>query len=697
MEKIEEIFGCNVFNGAAMKEWLPEAAYNAMSGAVNEGTPLTGEAAALVAEGMKNWAIGKGATHFTHWFQPMTGITAEKHEAFIFPSKEGGAIARFSGKELIKGESDASSFPSGGLRATFEARGYTAWDPASYAFVKDNTLYIPSAFCSFDGASLDKKTPLLRSMDAVEKQAKRVLKLFGKEPKRVIPNVGAEQEYFLIARELYEKRQDLKFCGRTLFGAPPAKGQEHEGHYYGNIKDKVKAFMRELDAELWRVGVYAKTEHNETAPCQHELAPVYTTCNIATDHNQLTMEYMKKVASRQGLACLLHEKPFMSVSGSGKHNNWSLAADGENLLKPGREPQNNLQFLVFLTAVIKAADEYQDLLRLSVASAANDLRLGGNEAPPAIISVYLGQELTEILEYIANGKSRASAAEVSLKIGAKHMPCIAQDASDRNRTSPFAFTGNKFEFRMVGSAMNIACPTFVLNTIAADALKEIADRLEGAEGGAGFEAAARALIGEFYQKHKRIIFNGNNYAEEWRAEAKRRGLSELRTTPDAIPRYIGRDSVGLFERQGVLSGAELASRYEILLDSYVKTVTIESRTMAQMSRREIIPAAIKYCGALGGVIAGGRALSQPAAMEAETALFNRISLLVKKADALTGRLEKKSADIIKAGNVLQASEYCRDTVLKLMDGLRAVCDALETLVAKEYWPFPTYNELLFTI
>ena len=696
MEKIEEIFGCNVFNGAAMKKWLPETACAAMNGAVNEGTPLTGETAEAVAEGMKNWAIDKGATHFTHWFQPMTGITAEKHEAFIYPSREGGAITRFSGKELIKGESDASSFPSGGLRATFEARGYTAWDPASYAFVKDGTLYIPSAFCSFDGASLDKKTPLLRSMDAVDKQAKRVLKLFGKEPKRVIPNVGAEQEYFLIARELYEKRQDLKFCGRTLFGAPPAKGQEHEGHYYGNIKDKVKAFMRELDAELWRVGVYAKTEHNETAPCQHELAPVYTTCNIATDHNQLTMEFMKKVAARHGLACLLHEKPFMSVSGSGKHNNWSLAADGENLLKPGRDPQNNLQFLIFLIAAVKAADEYQDLLRLSVASAANDLRLGGNEAPPAIISVYLGQELTEILEYIADGKPRAAAGAVSLKIGAKHMPDITQDASDRNRTSPFAFTGNKFEFRMVGSAMNIACPTFVLNTIAAAALNEIADRLEGA-GAAGFDLAAKALIKEYYQKHRRIIFNGNNYTEEWRAEAKRRGLSDLKTTPDAIPCYIKKESVELFGRQNVLNAAELSGRYEILLDSYVKTITIESRTMAQMARREIMPAAIKYCGALGGVIAGGKSLNEPAAMAAETALFNKISLLVKKADALTGRLEKQSAEITKARGVLPAAEFCRDIVLSRMEKLRAVCDTLETLVAKEYWPFPTYNELLFTI
>ncbi len=694
MEKIDEIFGCNVFNDGAMKKWLSAPVYSAMLKVINEGGDLSEAAASEVAAAMKDWAVEKGATHYTHWFQPMTGITAEKHDAFISPVSGGGIIMKFSYKELFKGEPDASSFPSGGLRATFEARGYTAWDPASYAFVKDNTLYIPTAFCSFDGASLDKKTPLLRSMDAVEKQAKRVLRLFGKEPVKVIPNVGAEQEYFLISKELYEKRQDLKFTGRTLFGAEPAKGQEHEGHYFGNIKDRVKAFMRELDYELWKVGVYAKTEHNETAPCQHELAPVYTTCNIATDHNQLTMEFMKKVAFRQGLACLLHEKPFMNVNGSGKHDNWSLSADGENLLKPGKDPASNLQFLLFMTAVISAADEYQDLLRLSVATAGNDLRLGGFEAPPAIISVYLGQQLTDIFEAIAGGKQTAAAAAVNLKIGAKHVQQIKQDTSDRNRTSPFAFTGNKFEFRMVGSSFNIACPTFILNAIVADALDDMADTLEKAP---AFEAAALQLIKEKYLKHKRIIFNGNSYSEAWREEAKRRGLSELKTTPDAIPCYTRKKNADMLARQNVLSMSELISRSEILLDGYVKTIEIESRTMVQMARREIIPAVIKFETALIDLINGAKTLDKSAPMTAETGLFQRLSRLTGNADAAVEKLDKAVRAVPGSMGALKSAEYCRDSVLPLMEELRKICDEMETLTGKDYWPFPTYNELLFTI
>ena len=590
---IPEIFGSMVFNDKIMKERLPKKAYDEVQNAIENGTPLSHESAKTIALVMKEWAIEKGATHYTHWFQPMTGITAEKHDSFIEPSGKSEVIMKFSEKSLVKGESDASSFPSGGLRATFEARGYTAWDPTSYAFVKDGSLYIPTAFCSYGGEALDKKTPLLRSLETFNKEALRILKLFGKtNVKKVMPTCGTEQEYFLIDKSVYEKRLDLIHCGRTLFGARPSKGQELEDHYYGAIKSRVSAFMKELDLELWKLGVYAKTKHNEVAPAQHELAPVFTSINIASDQNQLTMELMKSVANKHGLVCLLHEKPFASVNGSGKHDNWSISTDtNENLLDPGATPSENAQFLLFLMAVISAVDKHQDLLRISVASAANDHRLGADEAPPAIISIYLGEELEDVLSSIESGIQYNAKQKAELKIGVSVLPPIPKDSTDRNRTSPFAFTGNKFEFRMVGSSFNVACPNFIINTIVADELKEFADKLESAE---DFNATLNALIKEKIKEHKRILFSGNNYSEEWEKEAKKRGLLNLKSTVDALPLYTQKKNIELFTKHNVLSENEIHSRMEILLENYSNIVHIEALTAIDIARKHIIPSIISY-------------------------------------------------------------------------------------------------------
>ena len=592
MSSVTEIFGSMVFNDAVMQERLPKEIYRSLKRTIEEGTPLDITVANSVANAMKNWAIEKGATHFTHWFQPMTGITAEKHDSFITPAGNGRVIMEFSGKELIKGEPDGSSFPSGGLRATCEARGYTAWDPTSFAFIKDGSLCIPTAFCSYGGEALDKKTPLLKSMETLDKNCRRVLKLFGKEVKHVTPTVGSEQEYFLIDKKLYDKREDLVFCNRTLFGANPPKGQELEDHYFGAIKPRVNAFMKDLDEELWKLGVLSKTKHNEVAPAQHEMAPVFTTTNLATDHNQLTMEMMKKVALRHGLVCILHEKPFEGVNGSGKHNNWSLSTDtGENLLEPGNTPEDNAQFLLFLTAVIKAVDEYQDLLRLSVAYAGNDHRLGANEAPPAIISIFLGDELTEVLNSITEGKPYDKKAKQVMKLGVDVLPAFPKDNTDRNRTSPFAFTGNKFEFRSLGASMSIACPNIMLNTIVADSLSFFADELEKAD---DFNKALNALIKKTLQEHKRIIFNGDGYSQEWVEEAERRGLSNLKTTSDAMPHFLDKKNVELFLRHKVHTVPEMEARYEIQMEEYSKVLSIEAKTMVDMVNKEIIPAVVKY-------------------------------------------------------------------------------------------------------
>ena len=613
---VPEIFGSMAFGDAAMKERLPKNVYRALQQTIREGTPLDPAIADAVANAMKDWALSKGATHFTHWFQPMTGITAEKHDSFLTPAGGGAALMEFSGKELIKGEPDASSFPSGGLRATFEARGYTSWDPTSYAFIKDNTLCIPTAFCSYTGEVLDKKTPLLRSMDAISHEACRVLKLFGKDCKRVTTTVGPEQEYFLINKEDYAKRRDLILTGRTLFGAPAPKGQELEDHYFGSIRPRVKAFMDDLNEELWKVGVYAKTEHNEVAPAQHEMAPIFETTNIATDHNQLTMELMRKVADRHGFVCLLHEKPFEGINGSGKHNNWSISTDtGENLLDPGKDPASNRQFLLFLTAVIKAVDEYQDLLRISVASAGNDHRLGANEAPPAILSVFVGDELGALLDAIQSGRDYASADTVKMA-GASVLPPIPKDTTDRNRTSPFAFTGNKFEFRMLGSAMNIACANIMLNTAVAESLRQFADELEGAE---DFASASALLIKREITAHHRILFNGNGYDASWVTEAEKRGLSNLRSTPEALPHYTDDKNVALFERHGVYTRAEMNSRQEIQLEEYAKTISIEALTMVDMIRKDILPACVAYVRELSDTAAAAQAIGVDTATEVSLA------------------------------------------------------------------------------
>lgn len=695
MANINEYFGCNVFNESVMREKLPKPVYKSLKKTITTGCALEPSIADAVANAMKDWAIEKGATHYTHWFQPMTGITAEKHDSFITPTEDGKVIMEFSGKGLIKGESDASSFPSGGLRATFEARGYTTWDPTSFAFVKDHTLYIPTAFCSYSGEVLDKKTPLLRSMEAINIQALRILKLFNRTAKRVTTTSGPEQEYFLIDKELYKKRKDLILTGRTLFGAKPPKGQELDDHYYGNLKQRVAIYMQELDEELWKLGVLAKTKHNEVAPAQHELAPIFTTTNIATDHNQLTMDIMKKVADKHGFYCLLHEKPFAGVNGSGKHNNWSLSTDeGYNLLEPGKSPQENLQFLTFLTAVIKAVDVYAELLRVSAASAGNDHRLGSSEAPPAIISMFLGDELTSILEAFERDEAAKGCVKAFLETGVASLPKVKKDTTDRNRTSPFAFTGNKFEFRSVGSSASISGPNIVLNTAVAEILSEFADRLEKAE---DLEKEVHDLIKETFIKHKRIVFNGNNYSEEWVQEATKRGLSNLKTTVDAMPEFISKKSVDLFVKHKVFSEAEVHSRYEILLESYSKTLNIEALTMIDMAKKQILPSVIKYSKLLFDTLNAKKASGLPIPLEKEEAACIKISNLVvslmEKIEILEG-LVSKAKDY---SDVLERAKFFKDHVFEAMSSLRNVADELETMVSSEYWPFPTYVDLLFYV
>ena len=670
--------------------------YKALKNYIKAGKSLDLDVANVVANAMKDWAIEKGATHFTHWFQPMTGVTAEKHDSFIYPDKDGNIIMEFSGKELIKGEPDASSFPSGGLRATFEARGYTAWDPTSYAFIKDGTLCIPTAFCSYSGEALDKKTPVLRSMQALNKQALRILKLFGKTNiKKVITTVGPEQEYFLVDKEMYEKRPDLVFCGRTLFGARPPKGQELEDHYFGTITPRVSAYMKELDEELWKLGVLAKTKHNEVAPAQHELAPIFATTNIATDHNQLTMELMKSIANKHGLACLLHEKPFAGVNGSGKHNNWSISTDtGVNLLEPGDTPSENAQFLLFLTSIIKAVDDYQDLLRVSVASAGNDHRLGANEAPPAIVSIFLGDELTEILKSIENDTSYICKEKSPMEIGVRVLPKFFKDTTDRNRTSPFAFTGNKFEFRMLGSAFSIAGANIVLNTIVAEELSQFADILENSS---NFDEDLNTLIKNTIKSHNKIIFNGNNYSNDWVKEAEKRGLLNLKTTPDALPSFVNSKNVELFTKHHVLSETELYSRYEILLDNYSKTIHIEALTMIDLAKKEIIPAILGYQGEIAEIANNKKKLSSSIQCCLEENILNKISTLGNSLYSKLEDLEKSVLDAKLHTEALDLAKYYRESVFMNMQQLRAVVDELETLVSKKYWTLPSYGELLFSV
>ncbi len=687
------MFGSLVFNDSVMQERLPKPTYKKLKKTITEGLPLDSDVAEVVACVMKDWAVEKGATHYTHWFQPMTGITAEKHDSFISPTGDGRAIMEFSSKELIKGEPDASSFPSGGLRATFEARGYTAWDCTSPAFVKDRTLYIPTAFCSYTGEALDLKTPLLRSMEVISTQALRILRLFGDTTtKKVVTTMGPEQEYFLVEKDYFLKRKDLLYTGRTLFGAKPPKGQELEDHYFGNLKDKVSEFMHQLDAELWKLGVTAKTKHNEVAPAQHELAPVFTTTNIATDHNQLTMEIMKKVADRLGLACLLHEKPFAGVNGSGKHNNWSIStSDGKNLLDPGKTPVDNAQFLVFLVAVIKAVDEYADLLRVSVASAGNDHRLGANEAPPAIVSIFLGEELTDVISQIETGVAKNNGNSRTLEIGVSTLPVLPKDTTDRNRTSPFAFTGNKFEFRSVGSSQSIATPNFIINTIVAESLGQIADRLEKAT---DFQAEVNAVVKEIIKKHKRIIFNGNNYSEEWLIEAEKRGLLNLKTTVDAIPSLINEKNIKLFDKHGVLSPAEMHSRYEIQLESYAKTLRIEALTMVEMVSRQILPASMNYVRKVADTVA-----SLNAAGADSSSYKEELNKLVTLTTSLRNQVDKLklSVEILDSSDddYLRKALTYKDEIVPLMNGLRVDADKLETLVDASLWPIPTYGDLLF--
>lgn len=696
MKDIPNLFGSLVFNDNVMKARLPKETYKALKNCIKSGKSLDLDVANVVANAMKDWAIEKGATHFTHWFQPMTGVTAEKHDSFIYPDKDGNIIMEFSGKELIKGEPDASSFPSGGLRATFEARGYTAWDPTSYAFIKDGTLCIPTAFCSYSGEALDKKTPVLRSMQALNKQALRILKLFGKTNiKKVITTVGPEQEYFLVDKEMYEKRPDLVFCGRTLFGARPPKGQELEDHYFGTITPRVSAYMKELDEELWKLGVLAKTKHNEVAPAQHELAPIFATTNIATDHNQLTMELMKSIANKHGLACLLHEKPFAGVNGSGKHNNWSISTDtGVNLLEPGDTPSENAQFLLFLTSIIKAVDDYQDLLRVSVASAGNDHRLGANEAPPAIVSIFLGDELTEILKSIENDTSYICKEKSPMEIGVRVLPKFFKDTTDRNRTSPFAFTGNKFEFRMLGSAFSIAGANIVLNTIVAEELSQFADILENSS---NFDEDLNTLIKNTIKSHNKIIFNGNNYSNDWVKEAEKRGLLNLKTTPDALPSFVNSKNVELFTKHHVLSETELYSRYEILLDNYSKTIHIEALTMIDLAKKEIIPAILGYQGEIAEIANNKKKLSSSIQCCLEENILNKISALGNSLYSKLEDLEKSVLDAKLHTEALDLAKYYREPVFMNMQQLRAVVDELETLVSKKYWTLPSYGELLFSV
>ncbi|MDR1135259.1 MAG: glutamine synthetase III [Clostridiales Family XIII bacterium] len=698
MFSMDTDFGSLVFNESVMKDRLPADIYKSLLSTMITRAPLDINVANVVASAMKNWAVEKGVTHFTHWFQPMTGVTAEKHEAFISVKPGGGVIMEFSGKELVRGEPDASSFPTGGIRATFEARGYTAWDPTSYAFIKGNVLCIPTAFCSYSGEALDKKTPLLRSMQAISKEGRRLLKLFGeKDDVDVLANVGAEQEYFLIDQTMYDKRPDLIYCGRTLFGSRPPKGQDLEDHYFGAIKPRVAAYMKELDETLWRLGIASKTKHNEVAPAQHELAAIYESVNIATDHNQLIMELMKIIAPNYGLTCLLHEKPFAGVNGSGKHNNWSIATStGENLLDPGNTPYKNARFLLFLSAVIKAVDEHQDLLRISVATAANDHRLGANEAPPAIISVFLGEELTEILDTIKKGVIYKQREETPMEIGVDVLPVFPKDTTDRNRTSPFAFTGNKFEFRMVGSSLSIAGPNFILNTIVADAMSQFADELEKAE---DFIAAVNALVKRTIVEHERIIFNGNNYSEEWLVEAEERGLLNLATTADALPLFITDKNVELFEKHGVLMRSEVLSRAELLMENYVKTIHIEALTMIDLTHRCIIPAVIDYTRRALDSLQKKNSMNINLALDTtlETKLVERLAGLSGTLQKDLDSLEDAVMQAAKCGDATESARYYGTEVFYSMQALRGSVDELETLVGGKDWPMPTYGEILYSV
>ena len=689
---VTEIFGQNVFNLSVMKERLPKATFKSLEHTIKDGTPLDPGVAEVVANAMKDWAIEKGATHYTHWFQPMTGTTAEKHDAFISPTNDGKVIMEFSGKELVKGEPDASSFPSGGLRATFEARGYTAWDPTSFAFIKDDSLCIPTTFYSYTGEVLDKKTPLLRSMEAVSKEALRVLKFFDSDATRVISYVGPEQEYFLVDKEYYKQRKDLMLTGRTLFGAKPAKGQELDDHYFGSIKERVSAYMKEIDEELWKLGVLAKTKHNEVAPAQHELAPIFSIANEASDHNQLTMEVMKKIASHHGLVCLLHEKPFEGINGSGKHNNWSIGTNtGENLLKPGKKPIENKKFLLFLSAVIKAVDEYGDLLRVAVATAGNDHRLGANEAPPAIISMFLGDQLEEVLEAIKEGKTSIDQTANVLETGVDSMPSIKKDSTDRNRTSPFAFTGNKFEFRSPGSSQSIAGINIVINTIVAEELSQFADRLEAAK---DVDAEIMNIVRDTIKDHGRIIFNGNNYSDEWVEEAAKRGLPNLKTTVDALPVFVSDKVIKLFSSHNVFTEVECRSRYEILLEDYSKALHIEALTTLEMAKQEILPACIEYSNTVAKSLKNKKTLGVAAPQEEK--LYAKIT---ENTENLIKAIEdmEKIVDEAPADEGMELAAYYKDKVIPAMAAVREPADALELLVGKSYWPFPTYTELLYKI
>ncbi len=692
--KIPELFGESVFNLQVMQDKLPKDVFKSLKKTIDEGLPLDAGIAGIVANAMKDWAVEKGATHFTHWFQPMTGITAEKHDSFISPVKDGKVIMDFSWKELVVGEPDASSFPSGGVRATFEARGYTTWDPTSFAFIKDGTLCIPTAFVSYSGEVLDKKTPLLKSMRALNKQALRILRLFGNTTaKRVFPTVGAEQEYFLIDRKMYDARKDLVFSGRTLFGAKPPKGQELEDHYFGPIKSRVSAFMHDLDIELWRLGILAKTEHNEVAPAQHEIAPIFSITNVASDQNQLMMETMKKVAAKHGLYCLLHEKPFAGVNGSGKHNNWSMSTDtGLNLLDPGSTPAENSQFITFLLAVVKAVDEYQDLLRLSVASAGNDHRLGANEAPPAIVSMYLGEELAGVIEALEKDVKYNGKGKQVMKLGVDTLPDLPKDTTDRNRTSPFAFTGNKFEFRMLGSTFSIAGPNIIINTIVADELRRFADELEGAK---DFNEALHELVARTIKEHKRIIFNGNNYTEEWTKEAKKRGLLNLRNSAEALPYFASKKNIELFERNDVFTEREVRSRMEIMLENYSKVLTIEALTMIEMGKKDIFPAVNSYINDL--CAAASAKSSMGASCEAEKELIKKLSASNEAMYFKIGEIEQLLVEVKGITDVEKSARFFADRIIPVMQEMRAYADDMEVNTAKKYWPFPTYGDILFSV
>ncbi len=694
MKDIPNLFGCMVFNDSVMRARLPKETYKALKRTVAQGKHLDKDVANTVANAMKNWAIENGATHFTHWFQPMTGITAEKHDSFITPNGVDGVIMEMTGNELVRGEPDASSFPSGGLRATFEARGYTIWDTTSYAFIKDDSLCIPTAFCSYSGEALDKKTPLLRSMEAIDKQAMRILKLFGNNTaSRVVTTVGPEQEYFLIDKAMYQKRPDLISCGRTLFGARPAKGQEMDDHYFGNLKSRVSAYMKELDEELWKLGILAKTKHNEVAPSQHEFAPIFSTTNVATDHNQLTMELMKSLANKHGLVCLLNEKPFAGVNGSGKHNNWSISTDtGINLLEPGDTPHENAQFLLFLAAIIKAVDIYQDMLRVSVASAGNDHRLGANEAPPAIVSIFLGEELTEILEALKDGSDYIGKERVQMEIGATVLPHFPKDTTDRNRTSPFAFTGNKFEFRMLGSTFSISGPNIVLNSSVADVLSGFADKLEGVS---DFNTSLKELIVDTIKNHDRIIFNGNNYSDEWVVEAEKRGLLNLSTTVDALPTYILQKNVDMFERHGVFTKSEILSRYEILMENYCKTLHIEALTILDIVKKYIIPSSFSYQSELAELYNAKSNAGIPTTLE--EGLLKKLSALTAELHGKSDCLENALIEVKSIDDTLKHAQYYRSNIFSYMNEMRVIIDEMETIIAKKHWCFPYYSEMLYSV